>query len=288
MLQSLDFPTDDTPSTAPTSKPVKLNTVVTKGHIRVVSESGLQVVSPQVGDATSPDLAINAVDLGEPENTETNGAENAFVSTVEPATPSASAPWNDGFTERAHDTTPIDSVILPPPGLSMKMIKLIAAAAVLGIAAIALTFLQFSGSDSEIQGGGLAGASGYSPVIAAADAGTLSTTPVAQLATASDANNADIVAQITAGTLAALRNGTPKSPAAALPETAAPTSLNIGEVSGLYAMVLTALEQGQSRQYIDQMVNDAHRSQKVAVPALLLTSSGEVNTDALLTLFGGQ
>ncbi|OIQ40399.1 MAG: hypothetical protein BM560_12930 [Roseobacter sp. MedPE-SWde] len=283
MLQSLDFPTDESPSPAPAAKPFRLNTVVTKGHIRVVSESGLQVVSPQVGDATSPDLAINAVDLGEPENTETNGAENAFVSTVEP-----SAPWNEGFTERADEMTPIDSVILPPPGLSMKMIKLIAAAAVLGIAAIALTFLQFSRSDSEIQGGGMAGASGYSPVIAAADAGTLSTSPVAQLATASDANNADIVAQITAGTLAALRNGTSKSPAAALPETAAPTSLNIGEVSGLYALVLTALEQGQSRQYIDQMVNDAHRSQKVAVPALLLTSSGEVNTDALLTLFGGQ
>ncbi|OIQ46170.1 MAG: hypothetical protein BM558_00880 [Roseobacter sp. MedPE-SW] len=286
MLQSLDFPTDDTPSTAPTSKPVKLNAVVTKGNIRVVAKSGLQVVSPHDGEARPPDLAIN--DLNEPANIETNGAAHSVISSVEPTTPSASAPWNDGFAERAHDTTPIDSVILPPPGLSMKMIKLIAAAAVLGIAAIALTFLQFSGSDSEIQGGGLAGASGYSPVIAAADAGTLSTTPVAQLAAASDANNADIVAQITAGTLAALRNGTPKSYAAALPETAAPTSVNMGEVSGLYAMVLTALEQGQSRQYIDQMVNDAHRTQKVAVPALLLTSSGEVNTDALLTLFGGQ
>lgn len=62
----------------------------------------------------------------------------------------------------------------------------------------------------------------------------------------------------------------------------------MAEASGLYAMVLTALQQGQSPQYIDQLINEAHRANKVAVPTLLLTASGEVDTTALLTLFGKQ
>ncbi|WP_297340802.1 hypothetical protein [Pseudophaeobacter sp.] len=167
----------------------------------------------------------------------------------------------------------------------MQMIKLIAAAAVLGVAAIVLTFLQFSGSEDAVQDQPLAASQGGSRGVATAGASTLPAASGALGGTLAGGDSADIVAQITAGTLAALRSGQVKTPAA--PATAQ-APLGLDQTNGLYAMVLTALQQGQSRQYIDQMVNEAHRTQRVQVPALLLTSAGEVNTTALLTLFGGQ
>lgn len=289
MLQSLDTSADDIVSAASTAKPVKLNAVVTKGHIRVVPKPGLQVVAPHQAEvaslvSNSPDItALDPVRVA-PARTD----PDSIVLETQPAAPATPAPWNTGFSEGSGDSQPIDSDILPPAGLSMKMIKLIAAAAVLGIAAIVLTFLQFSGADTVVQSQGLAAPQGFAPAIAAADASTLPAANRPLQAPVSDGTSADMVAQITAGTLAALRNGPAESPATVASEAVASAAMDLGETTGLYAMVLTALQQGQSRQYIDQMVNEAHRSQQVEVPALLLTSSGEVNTSALLTLFGGQ
>ncbi len=276
MLQSLDIPADDTSSAASEAKPVKLNAVVTKGHIRVVPKPGLKVVTTGKADTISPDVSPTQTVRSEPETV----APDSLDLEVTPAAPAPSVPWNDGFSEAPREAQSIESELLPSQGPSMKMIKLIAAATVLGVAAIALTFLQFFGSEAETQGEGQVATQSFSPVISAADASTLP----ANATSATDGNSADIVAQITAGTLAALRNGSTETSSTGVAAT--PTAM--GEGNGLYAMVLTALEQGQSRQYIDQMVNDAHRSQQVEVPAVLLTSSGEVNTGALLTLFGGQ
>jgi hypothetical protein len=286
VLQSLDIPADDRAPSAPAAKPVKLNAVVTKGHIRVVPTPGLQGVAPQQADAanlgsSSPDFA--ALDPGHVEPAGTD--PDSSVRKEQPVAADMSAPWYTGLSERSGASQPIDSAILPLPGLSMKMIKLSAAAAVLGVVAIALTFLQFFGSESE----GQTVSQGFAPVVSSADANRLSATRAPQPAIGTGDNSADIVAQITAGTLAALRNGPAKTPTSPVSATAvASAPMDLGASNGLYAMVLTALQQGQSRQYIDQMVNEAHRSQKVEVPALLLTSSGEVNTTALLTLFGGQ
>jgi hypothetical protein len=172
----------------------------------------------------------------------------------------------------------------------MKLIKLIAAAAVSTLAAITLTFLQFSGPEKEPSGQRSASFLSSNPVIAAADARTLPTTATAMTSGSAGRDGADLVAQMTAGTLAVLRNGTPKNPEKTS-QTSGQTpeqTTGMAEASGLYAMVLTALQQGQSPQYIDQLINEAHRANKVAVPTLLLTASGEVDTTALLTLFGKQ
>ncbi|WP_083100477.1 hypothetical protein [Pseudophaeobacter leonis] len=187
---------------------------------------------------------------------------------------------------------------LPP----LKLIKLIAAAAVSGIVAITLTVLQFSGPEKELSGPRSAALLSANPVMAAAGAGTLAATATAGTSGATGQDTADLVSHITAGTLAALRNGTAKnpdkstetSPQPLAQETSQVTGTTTGaatgtaDTNGLYALVLSALQQGQSHRYIDQLVNEAHRSDKVAVPSVLLTTPGEVNTLALLTLFGKQ
>lgn len=284
MLQSLDISADDTSPAPPSARPVKLNAVVTKGKIRVVPKPRLQVVKPVTIEGEDRATPMPEDCQAAPERTDPDEAAPG----VQPAAPAAPATWNQGFSEARNDPQTIDSELLPPQEPPMKMIKLIAAAAVLGIAAIALTFLQFSGSDTAGQNDALTADQDFSPVIAAADASTLPAAAALLTAPQAAGNNADIVAQITAGTLQALRNGSETVATTTASSAPKQPAVATGEPNGLYAMVLTALQQGQSRQYIDQMVNEAHRAQQVTVPAVLLTSSGEVNTSALLTLFGGQ
>lgn len=50
----------------------------------------------------------------------------------------------------------------------------------------------------------------------------------------------------------------------------------------LETMILGALKQGQSEDYIDALVNDAADTGKVAVPDSLITADGRVDTSALL------
>ncbi|MEP0155822.1 hypothetical protein [Pseudophaeobacter sp.] len=286
MLQSLEISADDTAPAVPAPKPVKLNAVVTKGHIRVVPTPALQVVDPHPSDAAN--LGASSSDFVAPDTgplEPVTADQGSSVQEGHSAAAPQSASWSAELAEASAASSPIDSTLLLPPGLSMQMIKLIAAAAVLGVAAIVLTFLQFSGSDDAVQDQPLAASQGGSRGVATAGASTLPAASGALGGTLAGGDSADIVAQITAGTLAALRSGQMKAPAA--PATAQ-APLGLDQTNGLYAMVLTALQQGQSRQYIDQMVNEAHRTQRVQVPALLLTSAGEVNTTALLTLFGGQ
>jgi hypothetical protein len=273
----------------PAPRPVKLNAVVTKGHIRVVPTPALQVVDPHPSDAAN--LGASSSDFVAPDTgpfEPVTADQDSSVQEGHSAAAPQSASWSAELAEASAASSPIDSTLLLPPGLSMQMIKLIAAAAVLGVAAIVLTFLQFSGSDDAVQDQPLAGSQGGSRGVAKAGASTLPAASGALGGTLAGGDSADIVAQITAGTLAALRSGQVKTPAAPAAPATAQAPLGLDQTNGLYAMVLTALQQGQSRQYIDQMVNEAHRTQRVQVPALLLTSAGEVNTTALLTLFGGQ
>ncbi len=255
---------------------IKVGSIVTKGHIRVSRKPGLQVVTTPA--PLSRPIAATNTDVETPAVAASNPIPGAadlgrLGDTRLPASPKPSV----------CDTSPADG----PP---MKLIKLIAAAAVSTLAAITLTFLQFSGPEKEPSGQRSASFLSSNPVIAAADARTLPTTATAMTSGSAGRDGADLVAQMTAGTLAVLRNGTPKNPEKTS-QTSGQTpeqTTGMAEASGLYAMVLTALQQGQSPQYIDQLINEAHRANKVAVPTLLLTASGEVDTTALLTLFGKQ
>lgn len=284
MLNSLETSADETSSAAPVTKPVKLNAVVTKGNIRVVPKPSLQIVA--AGGSVGNDLAESHQGPVQADAAKALLQGENFV--AQPAVTSPAAPWKDGFSDNVRADQTIESELLPQQGPPMKMIKLIAAATVLGVAAIALTFLQFSGSDQVENSEDSTASQGFNAVIAAAGASTLPTVATPESAAQKDGNTSDIVAQITAGTLAALRNGSDTATVATPSATQVQSEVAMGDANGLYAMVLTALQQGQSRQYIDQMVNEAHRAQEVKVPAVLLTSSGDVNTSALLTLFGGQ
>ncbi|MFS4581473.1 hypothetical protein [Phaeobacter sp. C3_T13_0] len=96
-----------------------------------------------------------------------------------------------------------------------------------------------------------------------------------------------LVAQMTAGTLAALRRGSEEAKPAV--QTAAATGATASQAhTALYSLVLRAAGQGQSPAYIDQMVNDAYQSQAITVPAALIGADGRVDTATILALFVGQ
>lgn len=252
-------------SSARSSKAVKINAVVTKGKIRVAPKSGLQVVA-------SSDLQANRG---------TSKVEKAATKEIDqPPSSASAAPWQGMEADdlgsslvgqgEANDT-------------SLKLVKLVAAASALGVAAIVLLVLQFSGSTAEpTDGSAVATAAAQAATVPAPEVSAVAQAGVQQEQTSA------MVAQIAAGTLAALRAGQSNGPG-----TSASSASNVAvpavaedQANGLYAMVLTALEQGQSKSYIDQLVNEAHRAGEVTVPALLITASGEVDTAALLTLFG--
>ncbi|APG45472.1 hypothetical protein PhaeoP97_00008 [Phaeobacter porticola] len=175
------------------------------------------------------------------------------------------------------------------------IIKLGAAAAVLALLAAGLAVLQFGGSDVAeaptdrprvaqlLTPQALAGLDPSATPTERAAADVLMTAAVETAAplSAEDA----LVAQMTAGTLAALRRGSDASkPAAVTRDTTSASQAH----TALYSMVLRAVGQGQSPAYIDQMVNDAYRSQTITVPAALIGADGRVDTATILALFVGQ
>lgn len=277
MLKPSEISDTQPSSTRGSSKSIKINSVVTKGNIRIAPKPGFQVVSS------------NAAPM-EADVSEVNDRPDADL-VAKPETASNQASWlaREGYeAEPAHN----DEVTNNEPPL--KLIKLVAAAAVLGVAAIVLTVLQFSGSPSETSGDQAAAGQDGNRIIAAATSGVPSTAErLGGTSAASEQEQTSaLVAQIAAGTLAALRNGRADSIGNSVEGSSATSGLtpvsnqSAGQGNGLYAMVLAALEQGQSESYIDQMVNEAYRTEQVTVPALLLTASGKVDTKALLTLFG--
>lgn len=250
----------------------QVNTVVAKGNIRVSPRRKLQVVaSSETPESTDESLSHK-------------------VETIPPAVsprveePSEAISWAP-VEKNAIEDQQLEQ-IQTSNGSPMKLIKLIAAAAALGVTAIALAFLQFSDADEAAHTAENTAAP-LNPVVTAAVASTPTGPTAASGVLDSDGN--DLVAQITAGTLAALRKNAESAKAQATLASAEPTTTG-GSTSknALYNMVLQAIEQGQSVQYIDRMVNEAHQNKSVTVPALLLTDNNRVDTQALLTLFTGQ
>lgn len=92
----------------------------------------------------------------------------------------------------------------------------------------------------------------------------------------------DFVAQMTAGTIAALRTSS----------TAATPADTVGEAklaaATLFSMVLDATAKDLSQPEIDHMLNMAYENGTIKVPEPFLLSSGRVNTNAIMTTFVGQ
>ncbi|MBU2937051.1 MULTISPECIES: hypothetical protein [Pacificibacter] len=92
----------------------------------------------------------------------------------------------------------------------------------------------------------------------------------------------EFVAQMTAGTIAALRTSS----------TTAATADAVGDAklaaATLFSMVLDATAQDLSQPEIDHMLNMAYENGTIKVPEPFLLSSGRVNTNAIMTTFVGQ
>ena len=58
--------------------------------------------------------------------------------------------------------------------------------------------------------------------------------------------------------------------------------------SALELLVVQALKEGQSDSYIDTIVNEAARAGTIAVPQVLVTSDGKVDTSVLLRCVCGS
>lgn len=270
MLKPSGISKADPRSSVGSSKPVKINSVITKGKVRVTPKPGLQVVA-----STEPQDSVEASVV---EPVLEKEASPSFISSGRLSR--VEAAWQPEDNTEASSPQSLDGATNEPP---LKLVKLVAAAAVLGVVTLGLVVLQFTGASSE--GANAQERTANTEIAPAPSARTLEIAETLQVDPQQEQSSA-LVAQIAAGTLAALRNGQSGGPGSTAVEAPSVSSQSGAPQGGLYGMVLSALEQGQSERYIDQMVNEAYRAQKVTVPALLIKASGDVDTKALLTLFG--
>lgn len=113
--------------------------------------------------------------------------------------------------------------------------------------------------------------------LGAASANTTSADPV-------EASFSDrLMETMTANTLAALR-GSGSTEAASAPT----QPLEPVQTTALFELLTTAVAQGQSEDYIDQLVNGAHARQEITVPSSLIGANGRVDTATLLAVFIGN
>lgn len=105
-------------------------------------------------------------------------------------------------------------------------------------------------------------------------------TSVASTTTSTETN--DATQQLMGGIISALR--TSEAPAA-IEAAPAATDSQLTSVSNLAKIVVTAMEQGQSEGYIQQLLNEAQARGDIVVPAPLLRADGTVDTATILSLF---
>ena len=103
-------------------------------------------------------------------------------------------------------------------------------------------------------------------------------TPVIEVVSVDDHDETNLLMrQITKGTLDALRSST------GVVERQAAVQLE--PANTLQKLVNRALEQGQSNDYIDILLNDALEKGQVKVPAALINADGKVDTPSILAMF---
>ncbi|WP_241482200.1 hypothetical protein [Leisingera sp. ANG-Vp] len=160
--------------------------------------------------------------------------------------------------------------------------KLGLAAAGLAVASAMLLYFQFGGGAPAETAAPAPQQTAAAEAAAAEELQPSGAASAAALETAETSGEDELVARITAGTLAALRSKQ------TLPEAAAEAPAAPAEGTALFKMVMTAAAQGQSEAYIDQLVNGAYERQEITVPASLIGADGRVDTATLLALFVGN
>jgi hypothetical protein len=189
---------------------------------------------------------------------------------------------------KAHDA-PLKALQAEANGPSYKSLIVAAAALVVVIAGLSV-WAGLSGSQDVVSVPASVDPVAVQPVVADQTSG-------ASAAVATVGEN-DFVAQMTAGTIAALRAGATAR--------AEPVVIVSGEVAGdaagevkiandaklaaatLFSMVLDATAKDLSRPEIDHMLNIAYTDGTIKVPEPFLLGSGRVNTGAIMAAFVGQ
>ncbi|CUH77790.1 hypothetical protein TRM7557_01585 [Tritonibacter multivorans] len=271
-------------------------------------------------------VAVKGQTSGASANVQSVAVERNKAPQVKSATPLAAVPAQGGQASKAGAKPASDGAALPfpkqakiqqspkavqhpgspaktaPEQKSNRPLMVVAAvgALVVGLGVVALQ--MGGGSDTEAQATGSTTAADAAPVkpvtspvdittvkpkaaepvvAAAAPVAAETATPAVEEMSDSD----KMIAKMTAGTLAALRG---QGTADAAAPTAAQSAADEAAVSALYSMVVTAVSQGQSEGYIDQLVNDAYAKGEIAVPAGLIDGTGRVDTQSILSLFIAQ
>jgi hypothetical protein len=123
------------------------------------------------------------------------------------------------------------------------------------------------------------------PSLVEAETAAAVVAPVEPAAPVSAVSENEFVAQMTAGTIAALRTSTTAVQAAASTDAAGDAQ---SAAATLFGMVVDATAQDLSLTEIDNMLNTAYENGTIKVPEPFLLSSGRVNTNAIMTTFVGQ
>lgn len=176
--------------------------------------------------------------------------------------------------QKPHDA-PLKAVQAGTNGPSYKMLIVAAAALVVVIAGLSIWSGVSGPQEAVATAPVVAEPVAEQPVVAVQTA-----EPISQVASVSEN---DFVAQMTAGTIAALRSGTTAHSEPAAVESDAKLA-----AATLFSMVLDATAKDLSMPEIDHMLNVAYTDGSIKVPAPFLLSSGRVNTGAIMTAFVGQ
>lgn len=217
--------------------------------------------------------------------------QGTAASTGKPMAKSGSS--KSGSAELKTRAATAAATVRSPNGQSSKQLMTYAAAAI-AVVVIGLVGLQFVGSE-KVSAEAPAPTPTEAPTQSAAEtseatAATASTaaapateTAVAAQETKTLSASDQMIAKMTAGTLAALRSHA--TAAADDTATAAVAPADAAAVSQLYQLVISAVSQGQSEAYIDQLVNEAYANKTIAVPEGLIRADGRVDTQTILSLF---
>lgn len=256
------------PSAKPNSGGLQVKSVSTVGNINV----GLKAV---------PQSAANA---SEAKGSTVGSKKPNKIAKAEEATKSTAA--------QAKSKTSINSLLSKSSSLSSSRLPLIGG--IVGVCVVfLLVLLVAGGSDTTDVDAAPVVAQPKALIAPLASAEVEVAKPVAPLAVAKSeeipaTSSGDAPAKSTqlmmGNIISALRHHD-NQPESAGTDGNAASEAELTSVSNLAKIVVTAMEQGQSEAYIQQLLNEAQANGEIRVPAPLLRPDGSVDTGTILSLF---
>lgn len=256
------------PSAKPNSGGLQVKSVSTVGNINV----GLKAV---------PQSAANASETKGPKVR--SKRQNKVSKAEKPA---------KSTTAQAENKTSINSLLSKSSSISSSRLPLIGG--IVGVCVVfLLVLLVAGGSDTTEVDAAPVVTQPKAPIAPIANAEAEAVKPVEPLAVSKSEESpasasGDAPAQSTqlmmGNIISALRHHD-NQPESAGTDGNAASEVELTSVSNLAKIVVTAMEQGQSEAYIQQLLNEAQANGEIRVPAPLLRPDGSVDTGTILSLF---